>query len=146
MVFIFFSVVTVVILGFDCNTAYFFLMTANKLTNLGLKTSKTLGTLYVQFGLYLAITFYALALGLLGTAKIDTDADNVDSLIYLIQAAQYLFLGISAFLRGDLEKELKEKMVSLMADLFTFLLFGYEFYRDDYDLQIIYTGGPSDNF
>ena len=80
------------------------------------------------------MSFYALALGLLGTAKIDSDADNIDSLIYLIQAAQYLFLGISAFLRGDLEKQMKEKLVSILADLFTFVLFGYEFYRDDYDL------------
>jgi hypothetical protein len=144
--FVFFSVTTVVLLGFDCNTAYFFLMTTNKLSNLGFKTSKTLGSLNVQFGLYLTMTLYALTLGLLGTAKIDKDADNIDSLIYLIQAAQYLFLGISAFLRGEVEKDLKEKLVSILTDLLTFLLYGYEFFRDDYDLQIIYSGGPETNF
>ena len=80
---------------------------------------------------------------------VDEDADNVDSLIYLIQAAQYLFLGISAYLRGKVEKETKEKLVSILTDLLTFLLFGYEFYRDENalnDLEIIYSGGPETNF
>jgi hypothetical protein len=42
LTFLIFSIATVTMLGFDCNTAYFFLMTANKLTDLGAITSKTL--------------------------------------------------------------------------------------------------------
>lgn len=78
------SIATVVMLGFDCNTAYFFLMTTNKLTDLGSRTSSTLGRNMAQFSLYLVMSLYALSLGLCGTAEIDLDADKIDSLIYII--------------------------------------------------------------
>ena len=136
------SITTWVILGFDCNTAYFFLMTSNKLTDLSNKTSTTLGKPMIQFFFYLLMSIYAICLALAGTCGIDKDADKVDTFIYQIQAAQYLFLGFHAYFRENGVKDYKEKIVSITTDFFTCTLFAYEYYRDQGDLEVLYNGGP----
>jgi hypothetical protein len=91
------------------------------------------------------MSVYALSLGVSGIAKLDTDADRIDASIYLIQAAQYLYLGVSARLREEPERDQREKIVSILTDFITFSLFGYEYYRDNSDLSVI-NQGPEKNF